>query len=107
MPTRRTSPRRSATRPSIAAARDPGPLDDDDDDEPQGMLPTAAPWLALLAFVLAAATLGYVLFLHPTSSDGLAACRTAAWTAIPDAAKLPDTWQLGSTDLNANGMTIS
>jgi hypothetical protein len=80
---------------------------DDFDDEPEGLLRTAAPWLALLALVIAAAVLGYVLFLRPSSGDDLAACRSAAWTAIPDQAKLPQTWQLGSTDLNANGMTIS
>jgi hypothetical protein len=106
MPTRRTSPRRGATRPTAPLDRDPrGDLDDDDD--PPGGLLGAAPWLALLALVLAAGTLGYVLFLRPGGDTDLTACRTAAWSAIPDAQKLPDGWDLGLTDLNANGMTIS
>ena len=37
----------------------------------------------------------------------MTACRTAAWTSIPLAKNLPKDWALGSTDLNANGMTIS
>ena len=47
----------------------------------------------------------------PSSSSAgrgdLTACRTAAWKAIPRRDDLPDDWALGSTDLNANGMTIS
>ena len=41
------------------------------------------------------------------SGGDLSACRTAAWAAVPDAKSLPTNWTLGSTDLNANGMTIS
>jgi hypothetical protein len=104
MPTRRTSPRRSATRPSGLHDRPTGPLLDDDDDTPGG-LANAAPWLALLAVLLSALALGFVL-LRGGGAD-LTACRQAAWTAIPDKGDLPADWALGSTDLNANGMTIS
>lgn len=108
MPTRRTSPRRGATRPSSLIERvDRSIAEDEYDDDPPGGLGGAAPWLAVLALVLAAATLGYVLFLRPGGDSDLTACRTKAWTAIPDETKLPEGWALGSTDLNANGMTIS
>ena len=107
MPTRRTSPRRTVTRPSGLPERlaGPPPTPDDEFDDP-GFLVGAAPWFALLALVLAVGTLGYVLFGRSSGSD-LTACRTAAWSAVPKAADLPDTWSLTSTDLNANGMTIS
>lgn len=106
MPTRRTSPRRTATRPSGLVDRPIGATHDDEVDEPgAGLLADAAPWLALLAIVLAAAALGYVVF--GRGGGDLTACRTEAWSAIPKEADLPDGWDLGSTDLNANGMTIS
>ena len=85
--------------------RPPGPLRDDDLDEPRSVLETATPWLALLAVVLSAGALGYVVF--GRSGADLTACRTAAWSAIPSRDDLPRDWNLGSTDLNANGMTIS
>ena len=116
MPTRRTSPRRTATRPS-------GLLDDDSDvsfDERvrargrrpadgggDGFLAGAGPWLGLLAVVLAAGALGLVLLVRPSGGGDLTACRTAAWGSLPDPADLPPDWTLGSTDLNANGMTVS
>src|SRR5215212_998955 len=105
MPARRTSPRRSATRPSLVPGA-PGRPWTNEAGEPVGGsgLATAAPWLALLALVLAAATIGFLLI---RGGDDLGACRTAAWSAIPDAHDLPDEWHLGSTDLNANGITVS
>jgi hypothetical protein len=102
MPTRRTSPRRALTRPTTVAplGRDPGP-----DPEPaESRLVAAAPWIALLALAGAVLALGFT-FLNRTSD--LSACRQAAWGAIPDPADLPADWQLGSTDMNANGMTVS
>jgi hypothetical protein len=57
-----------------------------------------------LAVVLAAGALGFVLIGRPGDQT---ACRTAAWGAIPDTQNLPEGWALTSTDLNANGMTIS
>jgi hypothetical protein len=106
MPTRRTSPRRTATRPSGLHDRPPGSPRDDALDEPgPGFLADAAPWLALLAVVLAAGALGFVVF--GRAGGDLTACRTEAWSAIPDAGDLPTNWNLGSTDLNANGMTVS
>ncbi|HEX2756521.1 MAG TPA: hypothetical protein VHM48_13725 [Candidatus Limnocylindrales bacterium] len=107
MPTRRTSPRRTATRPGGLYERTPEPPFDDADDAPDaGFLQIAAPWLALLAIVLAAGAVGYVVF--GRSSDGdLTACRSAAWGSIPDTKLLPTGWSIGSTDLSANGMTIS
>lgn len=105
MPTRRTSPRRTATRPSGLHERPPSPIRDDDFDEPRaGFLADAAPWLALLAVVLAAGALGFAVL---GGGGDLTACRTAAWSAIPKSNDLPADWTLGSTDLNANGMTIS
>ena len=77
------------------------------DDRPGGSsLAGAVPWLAVTALVLAAAAVGFVVFGRLLGGD-LTACRTAAWTAIPNAKSLPTDWQLSSTDLNANGMTIS
>ncbi|MEO5941003.1 MAG: hypothetical protein ABIZ72_08430, partial [Candidatus Limnocylindrales bacterium] len=105
MPTRRTSPRRTVIRPSGPHERPAVPDPDDAFDDP-GFLAGAAPWFAVLAVVLAVGTLGYVLFGRSGGGD-LTACRTAAWSAIPKAEDLPDTWSLTSTDLNANGMTIS
>jgi hypothetical protein len=105
MPTRRTSPRRTATRPSGLYDRPSSPQLDDDVDEPGSFLAGATPWLALLAVVLAAGALGFIVF--GRSSGDLTACRTAAWSAVPSKDDLPNDWALGSTDLNANGMTIS
>jgi len=101
MPTRRTSPRRALTRPTTRPTAVGEPLE----DEPsQNRLSGVVPWIALLA--LAAAVLSLVLVFLNRSSD-LSACRSDAWGAIPDQADLPPDWSLGSTDLNANGMTIS
>ena len=79
---------------------------DEYDDEPRGILESAGPWLALLAIVLAAGAIGFVV-LGRSSGDDLTACRTAAWGSIPSTRDLPKTWSIGSTDLSANGMTIS
>src|SRR3954463_9432690 len=106
MPTRRTSPRRTATRPSAAYERDAGLVGDDDGDPPRSVLSAATPWLPVLAVVLAAGA-GGVVVVRPGGGDPLSACRSAAWSAIPDKDNLPKDWDLGSTDLNANGMTIS
>ena len=107
MPTRRTSPRRSATRPSGLYERPSEPTFGEVDDGPGGSsLAAAAPWLAVIALVLAAAAVGFVVFGRVFGGD-LTACRTAAWTAIPNVKSLPTDWQLSSTDLNANGMTIA
>jgi hypothetical protein len=107
MPPRRTSPRRTATRRSGLYERTPEPAFDDDIDEPgDGILGAAAPWLAVLAVVLAAGAIAFVVFRGASSPD-LTACRTAAWTAIPDPDNLPQSWKLASTDLNSDGMTIS
>jgi hypothetical protein len=78
----------------------------DDDDDGPGFLATAAPWLAVLALVLAAASIGF-LIVRPGGGDDLTACRSAAWSAIPKADDLPADWAIGATDLSANGMTIS
>jgi hypothetical protein len=107
MPTRRTSPRRTATRRSGLYERTPEPAFGEVFDEPGGgTFAAAAPWLAVLAVVLAAGAIAFVVF-RGSSSPDLTACRTAAWTSIPDPDNLPQDWKLGSTDLNANGMTIS
>ena len=107
MPTRRTSPRRTGTPPSGLYERTTEPTFGEIDDDPgEGFLAGAAPWLALLAVVLAAGAVAFVV-LGRTSGEDLTACRTAAWTAVPDAGALPPNWNLGSTDLNANGMTVS
>lgn len=111
MPTRRTSPRRLATRPSGLYERAPEPsfreppFDELDDDPGGGFLAGAAPWLAILAVVLAAGAIGFTVL--GRSSGDLGACRSAAWTSIPAQADLPTDWAIGSTDLSANGMTIS
>ena len=113
MPVRRTSPRRTATRPSTAFDRPSSELIDDGDVDggPSGILAGAGPWLSLLALVLAAGTIGYLLINRGSAggagSSDLTACRTAAWKAVPDEAQLPEGWTLGSTDLNANGITVS
>ena len=98
MPPRRTSPRRATTRPTVAGQ----PVE----DEPSGpsAFAAAAPWIALLALVAAVAAFAFVFLNRGTD---LSACRSAAWGAVPDTADLPGGWQLGSTDLNANGMTLS
>jgi hypothetical protein len=104
MPTRRTSPRRTATRPSATDERPADSLfDDGDEGSGPGWFAGSAPWLALLALVLSAGALGYLLINR--SPGDLTACRAAAWDAVPK--KVPTDWALGSTDLNANGMTIS
>ena len=97
MPPRRTSPRRGVTRPTLVRTLD---------DEPEGRSTflSAAPWIALLALVAAVLAL-VVVFLN--RGTDMSACRSAAWGAIPAAADLPGGWTLGSTDLNANGMTVS
>src|SRR5256885_16927324 len=102
MPTRRTSPRRQVTRPAAVPPRAVETYDEYD-DEPPGILETAGPWLALLAIVLAAGAVAFVV-LGRSSGEDLTACRTAAWGAIPAKAALPKTWSIGSTDLSANGM---
>jgi hypothetical protein len=112
MPTRRTSPRRSATGPGGLHERSPEPTFGEivDDDPEIGFLASAAPWLALLALVLAVAAAGYVFFTRSSAGDlagDPTACRSAAWAAVPAKKSLPTDWSLGSTDLNANGMTIS
>ena len=102
MPARRTSPRRSATRPTVPV----GPYEADDEDEGHGWLTAAAPWLALGAAVVAIAALAVTLLGRGGGSD-LDACRRAAWAAIPATGDLPTGWTLSTTDLNANGMTVS
>lgn len=71
------------------------------------MLEGAAPWLALLALVLAAGAIGWLVLRGSGGGADLTACRTAAWHAIPSKNALPTGWSLGSTDLNANGVTVS
>lgn len=66
----------------------------------------AGPWLAILAIIIAAGAVGFVVLAHGGGED-LTACRSAAWGAIPARDDLPATWAIGSTDLSANGMTIS
>ncbi|MBA2719020.1 MAG: hypothetical protein H0U52_07240 [Chloroflexi bacterium] len=106
MPTRRTSPRRAATRPSVPDERTAALAFGQDDDASQpDRLAGAAPWLALLAIIIAAAALAFA-FVSRGGGD-LTACRSAAWAAVPNADKLPTGWQVGSTDLNANGLTVS
>lgn len=106
MPTRRTSPRRSTTRPTVLARRAAAVDGDFEDDDPRGGLSSAAPWLALLALALAAAALGWTV-LNRSGGGDLAACRSAAWAALPQKNDLPTDWRLTSSDLNANGITIS
>src|SRR5689334_20662113 len=105
MPARRTSPRRTATRPSVPYERTAAPYGADGDDG-GSWFADAAPWLALLAVILSAAALGWSLVGRGSGGD-LADCRKAAWASVPDAKSLPANWTLGSNDLNANGMTIS
>jgi hypothetical protein len=100
MPTRRTSPRRSATRPSAPL----GPYEDEEEPQLRSRLASATPWLAVAALVIAIAGLGVAVFGRGADSDS---CRHAAWAAMPDAGDLPNGWTLSSTDLNANGMTVS
>jgi len=91
------------TRPTVAYERLAD--DDGDGDEPgSSRLVAAAPWIAVLALVAAVA--GIALGFLNRGTD-LSACRSAAWAAIPDAHDLPTSWTLGSTDLNANGLTVS
>jgi hypothetical protein len=66
-----------------------------------GPMPT---FVAIAALVVSLVALAITLLNRPAQPG---ACRTAAWAAVPAAADLPAGWQLGSTDLNANGMTIS
>jgi hypothetical protein len=101
MPTRRTSPRRSATRPSSGIE----PLYDDDDElgRPR-RLAAATPFLAIAAAVIALAALGVAVFGRGSDTDS---CRHAAWASVPATGDLPNGWTLSSTDLNANGMTVS
>src|SRR6185436_1527866 len=103
MPPRRTSPRRSATRPSAPLAQF-GP--DDDYDEP-GRLAAATPWIAFAALVLAGAALALTLLGRGGGAPNLDACRKTAWAAVPSSNDLPEGWTLSATDLNANGMTVS
>lgn len=107
MPTRRTSPRRSITRPSVLAGRSAAADEDLDEDGQPGGLSSAAPWLALLALALAGAALGWALLGRGGGGGDLTACRSAAWAAIPRKDDLPTDWRLGSSDLNANGITVS
>jgi hypothetical protein len=100
MPPRRTSPRRTVTRPTVVYDADE-PLDD---ESGRTRFAAAAPWIAVLALIVAAG--GVVLGLMNRGVD-LSACRSAAWAAVPDSHDLPKSWTLGSTDLNANGMTVS
>ncbi|HEV7809894.1 MAG TPA: hypothetical protein VGO64_04785, partial [Candidatus Limnocylindrales bacterium] len=86
------------TRPTV-------PLDEFAEDPPtSGRLVALAPWIAVLA--LAAAGVALAVSFLGRGTD-LASCRKAAWTSIPDTHDLPTGWNLGSTDMNANGMTIS
>lgn len=117
MPTRRMSPRRATTRPTTAFTDDDPDWDDDGGRRDQrrrretpsegswlrgsGPIPTLAAAAALVVSFLALA----ITLLNRPAQPG--ACRTAAWAAVPAAADLPAGWQLGSTDLNANGMTIA
>ena len=104
MPTRRTSPRRAMTRATV--------LPDSYDDLPRSgetgatsaRLSAAAPGIALIALALAIVALGAVFLGRGTDRT---ACQTAAWKAIPNPDSLPTGWTLGTTDMNANGMTVS
>jgi hypothetical protein len=107
MPTRRTSPRRSATRPRVLGERLAGIEHDELDGGSGSQLAAAAPWLALLAVVLAGAALAVAFVGRSGAGGDLTACRSAAWSAVPAAESLPAGWTLGSTDLNANGITVS
>jgi hypothetical protein len=100
MPTRRTSPRRIATRPTVPLDR----YEADAEIAGAGRLAAAAPWLALGAAAIAIAALAVSLLGRGGSLD---ACRRAAWASVPAVADLPTGWALNTTDLNANGMTVS
>jgi len=106
MPTRRTSPRRSTTRPTVPVSM--YERDADVGYQPEGprgvALAAAAPWLALGAVAIAIAALAVTLLGRGSDLDS---CRRAAWAAVPDKASLPTGWALSTTDLNANGMTVS
>ena len=105
MPTRRTSPRRALTRPTVPLDVHPARLAPHDPEPDRGnRLAAAAPGIALLALAAAVVALA-VVFLN--RGGDLSACRSSAWGAIPKAEELPEGWTLGTTDLNANGMTIS
>lgn len=107
MPTRRTSPRRSITRPTVFAGQSAAVGGDIDVDDPRGGLSSAAPWLALLALALAAAVIGWTVLGQGGGGTDQTACRSAAWAAVPQVKQLPTDWRLTSSDLNANGITIS
>jgi hypothetical protein len=100
MPTRRTSPRRAATRPSALLE----PYEDEEEPVNRNRLAAATPWVAIGAAVIAIAALGVAVFGRGTGADS---CRNAAWSSVPAADELPSGWTLSSTDLNANGMTVS
>lgn len=100
MPTRRSSPRRSAIRPTTPIDL----YDDDDLDRPRGWSATVTPWLAVGAGLIAIVALAVTVL---GRGPDLGACRSAAWAAVPDKADLPAGWSLSTTDLNANGMTVS
>jgi hypothetical protein len=102
MPSRRSSPRRSATRPTVPLVQHEA----DDEFEEPGRLAAAAPWLAIGAVVLAIAALAVTLLGRGGGSD-LDACRRAAWGSVPATSDLPTGWNLSTSDLNANGMTVS
>lgn len=106
MPTRRTSPRRSMTRPTVPFTTYERDVDDLDPAPAGsgGALARAAPWLALGALAIALAALAAVFLGRGNSLDP---CRRAAWAAVPATSDLPTGWNLSSTDLNANGMTVS
>ena len=76
-----------------------------DDGDEIGFLESAAPWLAILAIVLAAAAIGFLIL--RTAGTDLTACRQSAWSSIPSKDDIPPDWKIGATDLNANGMTVS
>lgn len=95
----------------------PDATDDDDVEEfddfeafdggsTPGFLNGATPLLAILALVVAAGALGFAILTRPSGGDP-GSCKKAAWSAVPDAKLLPTDWTLGSTDLSANGLTIS
>lgn len=98
MPSRRSAPRRPSTRPTDAA------IGTVYEDEEPSRLASLAPYLAIVGVVLAAVAL--VVAVTGRAPD-VTACRTAAWSAVPDARSLPSGWTITSTDLNANGITTS
>jgi hypothetical protein len=85
----------------------PVPYDDDDDYveyEGRSRLAAATPWLAVGAAVIAIEALAVAVLGRETDLD---ACRRSAWSAVPASGDLPTGWTVNSTDLNANGMTVS